>query len=170
MAIQKQDRLVRIGVLGCGPIAQFAHFEACRKARNAELYAICDVAEDLVAVVSSLTEGRGADLVVCANPVAATQTLAVEITRKGGRVVLFGGLPKANPMTTLDSNRIHYGEIEVVGAFSYHPTFHQLALDLLARKIVPAGLLVTHTFSLDQVTEAFETADSGKGLKVVVTA
>jgi predicted dehydrogenase len=37
----------RIGVLGAGPIAQFGHFEACAKARNAELYAICDVAEDL---------------------------------------------------------------------------------------------------------------------------
>jgi L-iditol 2-dehydrogenase len=94
----------------------------------------------------------------------------VDLVRKGGRVVLFGGLPKANPMTTLDSNRIHYGEIEVVGAFSYHPSFHQLALDVLARKIVPADLLVTHTFSLDQVTEAFETAASGEGLKVVVTA
>ena len=45
--MQKDDRLLRIGVLGCGPIAQFAHFEACRKARNAELYAICDIADDL---------------------------------------------------------------------------------------------------------------------------
>lgn len=41
-----QQRL-RIGVLGCGPIAQFAHFEAVRKAKNAELYAICDLADDL---------------------------------------------------------------------------------------------------------------------------
>ncbi|CAN5599751.1 Gfo/Idh/MocA family oxidoreductase [soil metagenome] len=39
---------IRIGVLGCGQIAQAAHFEAVRKARNAELYAICDVAEDLL--------------------------------------------------------------------------------------------------------------------------
>ena len=37
-----------MGVLGCGPIAQFAHFESCQKARNADLYAICDVASDLV--------------------------------------------------------------------------------------------------------------------------
>ena len=43
----KDDRLLRIGVLGCGPIAQFAHFDACRKARNATLHAICDVADDL---------------------------------------------------------------------------------------------------------------------------
>lgn len=43
----KDQRLLRVGVLGCGPIAQAAHFESCTKARNAELYAICDVADDL---------------------------------------------------------------------------------------------------------------------------
>ena len=42
-----QERRLRIGVLGCGPIAQAAHLEACTKARNADLYAICDVADDL---------------------------------------------------------------------------------------------------------------------------
>ena len=45
--MKKDDRRLRIGVLGCGPIAQFAHLDACRKACNAELYAICDVAEEL---------------------------------------------------------------------------------------------------------------------------
>ena len=44
----KADRRLNIGVLGCGPIAQFAHFDAARKARNADLYAICDLAPDLV--------------------------------------------------------------------------------------------------------------------------
>ena len=38
---------LNVGVLGCGPIAQAGHFESCTKARNARLYAICDVAEDL---------------------------------------------------------------------------------------------------------------------------
>ncbi len=46
--IQKDKRLLRIGVLGAGPIAQAAHFDAVRRARNAELYAICDAAEDLL--------------------------------------------------------------------------------------------------------------------------
>ncbi len=44
----KLDRRLRVGVLGCGPIAQFAHLEAATKAANADLYAICDVAEDLL--------------------------------------------------------------------------------------------------------------------------
>ncbi len=39
---------LKVGVLGCGPVAQAAHFDAAVKARNAELYAICDVATDLL--------------------------------------------------------------------------------------------------------------------------
>lgn len=56
--MQKESRLLRIGVLGCGPIAQCAHLDACRKARNAELYAICDIAEDLVAKMAAVHEPR----------------------------------------------------------------------------------------------------------------
>src|ERR687889_1946242 len=52
--MKKEPRLLRGGVLGCGPIPQFAHLEACRKARNAELYAICDVAEDLVEKMAAI--------------------------------------------------------------------------------------------------------------------
>lgn len=47
--MKKDERLLRIGVLGCGPIAQFAHFESAAKARNCRLYAVCDRAEDLAA-------------------------------------------------------------------------------------------------------------------------
>jgi predicted dehydrogenase len=46
--IAKQARRLKVGVLGCGPIAQFAHLESCQKARNVELYALCDVAPDLL--------------------------------------------------------------------------------------------------------------------------
>lgn len=45
--------MLRVGVLGCGPIAQFAHFDAVVKARNAQLYAICDVAEDLLGAMAA---------------------------------------------------------------------------------------------------------------------
>ena len=45
---KKDGRTLKVGVLGCGPIAQAAHFESCTKARNADLYAICDVAPDLL--------------------------------------------------------------------------------------------------------------------------
>src|SRR6266404_5053669 len=56
--MKKEERLLRISILGCGPIAQFAHFDACRKARNAEIYAICDVADDLRAKMAAAHEPR----------------------------------------------------------------------------------------------------------------
>jgi len=123
---------------------------------------------DATRAVKDFTKGIGADVVICANPVAQTQTQAVNMVRKAGKVFLFGGLPKADPMTTLDSNVIHYGEIEVMGAFSYHPTMHGLALDLLSQGSIPADFLITHTFDLAQINEAYETASEGKALKVLI--
>ncbi|MDQ4075187.1 MAG: Gfo/Idh/MocA family oxidoreductase, partial [Chloroflexota bacterium] len=56
--MNKESRLLRVGVLGAGPVSQAAHFEACRKAHNAELYAICDLAEDLVVRMAVVHEPR----------------------------------------------------------------------------------------------------------------
>ena len=49
---------LRIGVVGAGPIAQLAHLEACVKARNAELYALCDAAPDLLGRVAAIHSPR----------------------------------------------------------------------------------------------------------------
>jgi len=124
--------------------------------------------ENLDAVVRSLTDGRGADIVICANPVAATQTQAVEIARKRGKVMLFGGLPKADPTTKFDGNKIHYEETEVIGSFSYHPSYHAFALEALQRGIIPGEKLITAAFPLTEVRKAFETAAGGEALKVMV--
>ena len=45
--MKKDSRQLKIGILGCGPISQFAHFESVQKARNAQLYAVCDVDQGL---------------------------------------------------------------------------------------------------------------------------
>jgi len=58
MPTEEGSRTLRVGVLGCGPIAQFGHFEACHKARNVELYAICDVADDLRGKMEAVWEPR----------------------------------------------------------------------------------------------------------------
>jgi predicted dehydrogenase len=58
MPLAKDSRLLRLGVLGCGPIAQIAHFDAIRKARNAELYAICDLADDLRERMAAMHQPR----------------------------------------------------------------------------------------------------------------
>ncbi|MEM7367575.1 MAG: Gfo/Idh/MocA family oxidoreductase [Bacteroidota bacterium] len=53
-------KILKVGVLGCGPIAQFTHFESCQKAQNVELYAICDAAEELLQRMTDRWEPRKA--------------------------------------------------------------------------------------------------------------
>ena len=54
MPIRKESRLLRVGVVGAGPISQIAHLEACRKGRNTELYGLCETAPDLLARVAGI--------------------------------------------------------------------------------------------------------------------
>ena len=55
MAENKNDNTLRIGLLGCGPIAQFAHLPALAKARRVRLTALCDAAQDLLQTIGRQT-------------------------------------------------------------------------------------------------------------------
>jgi L-iditol 2-dehydrogenase len=83
-------------------------------------------------------------------------------------VILFGGFSKKDPMVSLDGNCIHYGEIEVSGSFSYHPTYHALALEALQRGLIPADKLITDRFPIDEIDKGFEAVASGEALKVLI--
>ncbi len=171
-------------ILGDGPIGCL-HIEVARArgaskiimsglARLAEAAAfapdiLIDTAkEDVVARVREATGGLGADVAICANPVAATQEQAVQAVRKRGKVVLFGGLPKQHPMTSLDANRIHYGEIMVVGAFSYPATGHQKALLAIRDGFINPAKYFTLVLPLDDAAKGFAAAISGQALKVLL--
>lgn len=123
---------------------------------------------DPVSEVRAMTHDLGADVVIVACPSAEAQAQAVQMTRKRGQVILFGGLPVEEPMTRLDANLIHYQEISVVGAFSYHPSQHRVALDLIATGKIQASAHITHTFSLREIARAVEVATEGSALKVVI--
>lgn len=124
---------------------------------------------DIVTEVRALTEGRGADAAIVAAPSKEAQAQAVNMVRKRGRVSLFGGLPKTDPITHLDSNRIHYDEITILGAFSYHPSAHATALDLIARRLIDADKIITAAYPFSRLEEAFKAVTDRRELKVMLT-
>lgn len=124
--------------------------------------------QDPVREILNATKGLGVDHCIVATPVADTQRQGVEIVRKRGTVVLFGGLPRTDPMTTLNGNKIHYEEIRVVGAFSYQARHHRLALDLIRSKKISASKYVTRVVSLTEIEEGIRMAQQGDAMKVVV--
>ena len=123
---------------------------------------------DVVETVRELTSGRVADVVITAAPSGKAQEDAVEMAAPRGRISLFGGLPKDDPFIRLDSNKVHYRELFVVGVNGSSPAHNTQALDLIAGGAVPVADLITHRMPLDGVLEAIAAVTSGEAVKVVV--
>lgn len=131
--------------------------------------ALIDAAsQDPVSEIRKLTDGLGADTVIVATPVAATQALGVEAVRKRGTVILFGGLPKSSPTATINTNLIHYNEIRLVGAFSYPAYMHEQALLVINDGKIDSDKYFTRTVSLAEIPAGIRASEAGEALKVLV--
>jgi L-iditol 2-dehydrogenase len=125
-------------------------------------------AADAVKAVKQATDGLGADKLIVAAPSAKAQKQAVEMSRKRGVVVLFGGLPKENPYTELDSNLIHYRDIYVIGHYGQEKRHVEKALEMISQKQISADKLITDVLKLDQIHKGFELMKDKKALKVLL--
>lgn len=112
--------------------------------------AACD---DAVAAVRNATGGRGADRVIECVGRPETWEQAVAMTRPGGVCNLFGGCP-ADTGIRVDTTRLHYDELTLLGSFHHTPRHVAEALTLLADGTVDGDALVNDTVDLDGVTDA----------------
>lgn len=124
-------------------------------------------AEDLAAVVDSLSGGVGADVVMLAIGVPALVNVALDLVKKRGAVNLFAGF-SVGDMPPVDVNKIHYKEIHLTGASASARKDHELALTLIKNKTVEASKIISHCFSLEEAGKALELAESGGGIKVAI--
>ncbi len=116
----------------------------------------------------ALTGEDAADFVVVGpgDPAVIRESLAY--VRNGGSVVLFTPTP-AGSQTSMDLNDLYFREISLVPSYSCGPQETRRAHDLLRRGAVDVAPLITHSFSIDRVQEAYDTAKGGgKALKVMV--
>jgi len=125
-------------------------------------------ADDPLAGVLGLTEGRGVDVAITATAAGAAQEQALQMLARRGRMSLFGGLPKDRPTITLDSNLVHYRELTLVGANGSSPAHNARALHLIATGVVPVDDLITHRLPLDAVVEGIDTVARGEAIKVTI--
>jgi len=125
-------------------------------------------ADDPLAGVLALTDGRGVDVAITATAAGAAQEQALQMLARRGRLSLFGGLPKDRPTITLDSNLVHYRELTLVGANGSSPAHNARALELIATGVVPVDDLITHRLPLDQVVEGIDIVARGEAIKVTI--
>jgi len=124
--------------------------------------------------IMAFTNGEGCEVVFeTVGGFTDTMDSAVKMVKPGGTIVVIGMF--RNPVA-MDFGRLMRNEINVVFSWSYStwngvPEF-VIAMDMLSRGQLDAESLITHRFSLDNISDAFEAAlnkgESG-ALKVLVT-
>jgi len=113
--------------------------------------------EDTVARVMNITGGRGADVIVDVVPAAPHPVIhAVEAARIGGTIVL-AGLKGKDTRVSLDTDRVLFKELVLLGAYSQGWEAYEQALRILNENRYDLARLHTHEFSLGEAEKAILT-------------
>ncbi|MDB5131239.1 MAG: Alcohol dehydrogenase zinc-binding domain protein [Mucilaginibacter sp.] len=189
--IKLNDKVVVIGA-GCIGLGQLQLAKACgadvmvtdivdpalQLAKELGADAVVNTkTEDGRKKVLEFTDNRGADIVFeCAGGSAMPMTLseAVSFARIGGKVVIVGGFEKDQKALELDWSHIQMSEISLIPSASYsfwgiYPEM-QMCLDLLAKGKLNARKLITHSFPIDDINKAFDTARKKEETNAVFVA
>ncbi len=120
---------------------------------------------DLIDEVKKLTNRVGVDVVITATPAPIAVVQAVEIAKKGGRILLFSGLPKDDSKPPIDINTVHYKGLFLIGTTTFAPRHQILAIRLVNSKRLQIDKLITHRFPLSEFKQGALLALEGKVLK-----
>jgi len=123
--------------------------------------------EDQLERIKELTNGLGADVVIEAVGLPQTWELAVDMTRKAGRTILFGGCPSGTKIT-LDTRRIHYEDLTIKGIFHHTPLSVKRAYDLITSGLFNGRPLITDKMPLSEVEQALQMMIEGKCIKIAL--
>jgi threonine dehydrogenase-like Zn-dependent dehydrogenase len=167
-------------VIGAGPIGMMMAmmFEAAgaskvivaekapyrlEHARDMGLGRVVDVGqEDLEEVVLEET-GIGVDVV--ADVVGTQLASAIQVARKGGKVLVFGVDTKA--VAEFPQSEVTFKELQVLGTWLANATFPK-AVDVLESGILDIDGLITDVIPLQDVHAGIDKLAAGKAVKIIV--
>lgn len=170
-------------VNGCGPIGLMfirlaylrgARVIACdlsksrlRLAEKLGAAEIIQIAKDTnqVEEVRKLTENnRGVDSVIEAVGLPEVWELSIDMVRKGGFVLCFGGTKK-DVKVPIDTTRLHYDQITLKGVFHTTPEHVNQAFELLKMNAIKAEDFVQKEYDIENVEQAILEHAAGDVIK-----
>jgi len=127
---------------------------------------------NVVEYVKKFNDGKLADCSVATVGVPSAIKQAIDATKVGGRVVLFGGAEAGTSML-FDPNDVHYYERMVVGCegIGLAPNFHVekrlQAVRHIADHKIDVKRLMTHIIPLEDIVKGYELIEKKQALSVV---
>jgi S-(hydroxymethyl)glutathione dehydrogenase/alcohol dehydrogenase len=133
-------------------------------------HALDSGSDDVATTLGDLTAGRGADAAVDSAGVPGVLAQAYAVVRRGGTVVAVG-LPPEGATVELPASNIAREEKIVTGSFygSCSPQVDMpLVLDLYMDGRLPLDRLVSRTYPLDGINDAFAAMNAGEVARAVI--
>lgn len=121
---------------------------------------------ELTTAIEEFTEGIGVDFAFeCTGQLDVWEN-AVNYVRRGGTVVLFGGVKKETTVT-YSTYRLHYDELTLKGVFHFTPAAVKTAYNLL-KDILNVSPLISGSYPLKELSAALEKLSKGEGIKYAI--
>jgi L-iditol 2-dehydrogenase len=159
-AAARKARVIVVGKAGW-------RFERVRGLPIAEMVDATAV-PDVVEHIRAMTSGRGADVTFDATGRPEVWEQAVAAAGRGATVVFFGGCAPGTSIA-LDTRRVHYEELTLLGAFHHTPELIRRSVELMEAQEVTPDDLLTHRMGLEDVRRALDLMARGQALKILIT-
>lgn len=91
---------------------------------------------------------------------------AFAATAPGGQVLLFGGVPRGT--VPLDTYRLHYEEVRVLGSFHFAPRDVAKAREILLAGALRVDPLISGCLRLAELPEALRRLEAGQGIQYAI--
>lgn len=125
--------------------------------------------QEIAEKVRGETDGRGVDICVVATGSTKALLQSLDITRRGGKILLFGVPPKGS-FLSYDVSKLYSNEQFIIPSYAASELETSQALRLLAERRLDVASLITHKFDIKQAADAVKCAHEAKdAMKVVVT-
>ncbi len=138
------------------------------KARARGVEFIVTTPQELSQTISKITKGRGVDDCITALGIAKIQEESLGYLAKGGVAAFFGGARAGENLITVDTRRIHYDSISMVGSSGGDPSDVHAVMSLLEKGEISPELYVKRVGGLDAAVDLIRLVRTqsffGKGL------
>ncbi|MFP3854098.1 MAG: zinc-dependent alcohol dehydrogenase [Anaerolineales bacterium] len=131
-------------------------------------YVFNPMEEDYVEKMLELSDGRGVDVTFVCVAHHSTVEPAVVGSANGGRVLLYSSFHPKKQKIEIDPNIVHKKEVVLTGTMSQSRQDFFEASQLISNGNIDLASLISVTYGLDQLDEAFEAAMSVETYRVVV--
>jgi len=120
-----------------------------RRAKNQSINLICVLSKQLEETIVKITDGNGVDDVIVAIGDPNAHEDAIRYLAPKGVAHFFGGIPFNNRIVKIDTHRIHYDEITIVGSSGSDPSNIATTLQMIDKRLINPGNYITKCGGLD---------------------